>query len=112
MVSLSGENWSGSIVFAKVNKARGKIDGYSWFLQANGQSLIIEIAEEQHIQPDELPLVGFGCSGWLYESDKTLFSENEDDFIIEIRQQLFTVFTLFKQNKLNYLPAVSCPCSE
>lgn len=112
MVAISGENWSGSIVFAKVNKARGQIDGYSWYLQSNENSLLIEIAEDKHISADELPLVGFGCSGWLYESNKTLSSANEQDFLNQINEQLLTVFTLFKHNKLIYLPAVSCPCSE
>tara|TARA_R110001583_G_scaffold57547_2_gene172186 strand:+ start:33028 stop:33366 length:339 start_codon:yes stop_codon:yes gene_type:complete len=112
MIQLSGENWSGCLLYGKVSKASGKINGYPWLLLSKRDSLIIEIAEDPQLTPEELPLVGYGCGGWLYESEKHAVPENEQDFIIFLNRQLLLVFTLFKENKLNYLPAVSCPCSE
>jgi hypothetical protein len=112
MVKISGQNWTGSIQLSELFKARGSMDGYSWYFQSKENSFFIEIAEDYQITPEQLPLVGYGCGGWLYESNSAPIPNNEQDFISFLDKQLSLVFTLFKQNKLKYLPAVSCPCSE
>ncbi|GDY24482.1 hypothetical protein AHAT_03720 [Agarivorans sp. Toyoura001] len=112
MIELSDENWSGSLLLDATSKARGRIDGYSWYFQLKGKSLVVEIADDPQILPKELPLVGFGCGGWLYENEQVSSTTNEEALIEYINKELLLVFSLFKQNKLNYIPAVSCPCSE
>jgi len=112
MVLLSGEHWSGNLLLEKTAKATGQINGYSWLFTSKAQSFLVEIAEDKRIEGADLPLVGFGCSGWLYESEQTTFPSDEDALIQYIENTLSAVFTLFRENKLNYLPAVSCPCSE
>lgn len=112
MTLLSGENWSGNISTKKTLTATGQINGYAWFFQVKQRSWLVEIAEDQTIDASDLPLVGFGCGGWLYESSHCNLPENEQQQIEYIQQSLSQVFSAFHHNKLQYLPAVSCPCSE
>lgn len=112
MIKLSGENWSGSLLFDTEPKGCGRVNGYSWCLQSKKNSLTIEISEDPSITPEELPLVGYGCGGWLFECDQISVANNKRDFVSYINEKLPYVFEQFSQNKLKYLPAVSCPCSE
>ena len=113
MVQLSGEKWEGSLHFNETSKARGRVNSYSWYFQSKNNSWLVEIAEDQDVEPNELPLVGYGCGGWLYEcSNEVNLPDVEVDFIKFIKIKLPFVFQLFNQGKLTYLPAVSCPCSD
>ncbi|MBU2870563.1 hypothetical protein [Colwellia sp. E2M01] len=82
---------------------------HSWF---------VEIAEDQAIEAQQLPLVGFGCAGWLYQVEKeaisspSLVSAQAPPAIeSEVKAKLNLVFKLFTQNKLVYIPAVTC-CND
>lgn len=120
MVLLSGEQWNGSLRFDDSTQtdadgsaqATGLIDGYAWYFQSKNGSFFVEIAEDQGLTGDDLPLVGYGCGGWVYECEEATFPSNKSDFSQYVNKQLSSVFTLFLLNKLNYLPDVSCPCSE
>ena len=121
MMKLSGENWSGSLCLNNKQKAYGRVNGYSWYFQSKNKAWFVEIAEEHVITPHELPLVGYGCGGWLYECNDVnlpnadLLDESvvtEAYFVEYVQVKLSLVFQLFGQNKLSYLPAVSCPCSD
>jgi len=112
MISISAEQWSGTLRADNTIEVTGLINGYSWLLQSKSNSWVLEIAEEKAIKSDDLPLVGFGCAGWLYESGSVILPTNEADIIRYLNQQLDVVFHLFSQNKLTYLPAVICPCSD
>ena len=121
---LAGNHWSGNLYFTLDNtnkhKASGRVSGYAWYFQSTTHSWSIEIAEDPTIEESELPLVGYGCGGWLYESNKDILPDdlidklpnNEANFILFINKELELVFTLFAQNKLNYLPVVTCGCTD
>lgn len=117
---LTGHNWSGTLFYtldgSVNNHASGRVSGYSWYFQSTLHTWSIEIAEDPNIEENQLPLVGYGCGGWLYESAQdTQFNtllENEADFITLINKELPLIFTLFSQNKLPYLPSVTCGCSD
>jgi hypothetical protein len=72
----------------------------------------VEIAEDPSIEPADLPLVGFGCGGWLYESKEPHSLETGANATSYVEEKVQLVFTLFRDKKLNYLPAISCPCSD
>ena len=72
MIQLSGDNWSGSLLFDAMSKASGRVNGYSWHFQSKGTALIVEISEDPNILPSDLPLVGYGCGGWLYQRGRFL----------------------------------------
>ena len=93
-------------------KARGREKGYSWYLQLKNNVLMVEIAEDPSIEPEELPLVGFGCGGWLYESKEQISLETEASTTRYIEDKVQLAFTLFRDKQLNYLPAITCPCSD
>jgi hypothetical protein len=114
VVELSGKDWSGTLLFNEdgIVKAYGKINGYSWYFQSKVHAWTIEIAEDQTIEPSDLPLVGYGCGGWIHEYDKDQLPKNEADFTRYITTNLSNVFNLFNKNKLTYLPAVTCVCSD
>ncbi|MCD9486941.1 hypothetical protein [Photobacterium iliopiscarium] len=52
-----------------------------------------------------MPLVGYGCGGWVYEQPLT---KNENDIFAIIN----TAMMLFRENKMTYFPAVTCSCSD
>jgi hypothetical protein len=112
VTELTGDNWSGIISANCVNKASGRVNGYAWYFQQKQSSWLIEIAEEQGIEPSDLPLVGYGCGGWLFESDKVIDEMNSIKALETVPGKIDYVVNLFKQNKLNYLPAVSCGCRD
>lgn len=101
-----------SVEWGEVTKASGRMQGYSWYLQLKRRVLMIEIAEDPSIEPADLPLVGFGCGGWLYESKESVSLESEADAIVYVEDNVQLVFALFREKKLNYLPAITCPCSD
>lgn len=112
MSLLSGEKWQGQRTAGMPVQASGQVNGYAWLFKAKQQRFIVEIAEDKTIAASDLPLVGFGCSGWLFESDTLDIPVEESQITGFIEQQLTVVFTLFKQHKLTHFPAVSCPCSD
>jgi len=109
---LSGKNWSGNLLKNKTLTASGRVNGYAWYFQVKTNSWLVEIAEDQAIDASDLPLVGFGCGGWLYECDKSILAENGQEQLSAIRESLSLAFTKFQDNELQYLPAVTCACSE
>lgn len=112
MPLLSGKNWSGTLHVNSTTKASGRVNGHSWFLQSRINSWTLEIASEQDIEPKDLPLVGYGCSGWLYECEQQVLPNNKADCINYFNKKLSLVFEMFCQNKLEFLPSVTCPCSD
>lgn len=112
MSLLAGKNWSGTLRFNITAKASGSVNGHSWYLQSRTSSWTLEIASEQDIEPTDLPLVGYGCAGWLYECEQQTLPNNEADYINYLNKELPLVFELFNQNKLKFLPSVTCPCSD
>jgi hypothetical protein len=118
MITLSGKQlgkeWSGHFL-TDSGKAIGQINGYSWFFQSKDNHWMIEIADDITLEPTDLPLVGYGCAGWLYQSDAAIHDHELADpaLLIEtVTHLLDGVFELFSQNKLDYLPAITCACSE
>ena len=73
---------------------------------------MFEIAEDPALEPSDLPLVGFGCGGWLYECKESSELMNEAEAVEYVEDKIQLVFALFREKKLKYLPAVSCPCSD
>ena len=112
MIEIAGKNWSGHLALDDYTKACGRLKGYSWYLQLKSNVLLVEIAEDPSIEPTDLPLVGFGCGGWLYESKESLSLETSANAISYVEEKVQLVFTLFREKKLNYLPAITCPCSD
>ena len=89
-------------------KARGILYGHPWCVSLNGMSLMLEIAEDVHLLPEYLPLVGYGCGGWTYhqELQENAYSTKSILDFIEAG------FSAFHDNHLPYLPAVTCSCSD
>nr|CAA6830162.1 MAG: Unknown protein [uncultured Thiotrichaceae bacterium] len=90
-----------------MRKVIGRLDGYSWYFQSNANRWSLEIAEDQHIEPEDLPLVGYGCSGWLYESEEAAQLDDK-----QVDAYIQKVFALLKQDKLSYIPTVNNSCSD
>jgi len=106
MIKLSGKNWHGELDLEK-GQARGVVNGCSWLLTCTAKSWVFEIAEDLAIGADELPLVGFGCAGWLAEHElEAEVSQANIAHFLEARFQEFT------QNALQYHPTVNCTCSD
>lgn len=105
MIKLNNKNYSGEINIDSKITGNGKVQGHSWCLSSTSTSLIIEIAEDQMIDSNSLPLVGYGCSGWVYEQPLT---KNKEAILAIIN----TAMMLFSENKMTYLPTVTCSCSD
>ena len=99
MIKLNNEHYCGEI------NIDSKVTGYSWCLSSTSTTIVIEIAEDQSIDSKSLPLVGYGCGGWVYEQPLT---KNENDILAIIN----TAMMLFRDNKMTYFPAVTCSCSD
>ncbi|PWQ96268.1 hypothetical protein [Leucothrix arctica] len=111
-LKITGENWSGHLVLGAQTKARGRVNGYSWYLQLKSNVLLVEIAEDPSIEPADLPMVGFGCGGWLYESKESQSLDTDADAIGYVDDKVQLAFALFREKQLDYLPAITCPCSD
>lgn len=105
MIELKHAYYNGMVNLDKKIKGSGNVQGYSWCLSSTSTTLIVEIAEDQAIDSDNLPLVGYGCSGWIYEQP---LSDNLD----VIKAVVHTAMMLFRENKIAYFPAVTCSCSD
>ncbi|MEC6830471.1 hypothetical protein VXS06_01675 [Photobacterium toruni] len=105
MIKINNENYCGVIEIDSKVIGYGEVQGYVWCLSSTSTTIIIEIAEDQTIDRHSLPLVGYGCSGWVYEQP---FTHNENQILAIIN----TAMLLFRENKLTYLPAVTCSCSD
>ena len=109
ITELQGDAWSGTL-HSDGQQAYGLIMQHAWLLKIKNQRLSIEIAEHIDIEASLLPLVGFGCSGWLHE--QTIDCAGKQPSLEHLQTYLNEVFLLFKQGKLTYLPSVSCSCSD
>lgn len=105
MIKLNNEHYCGEINIDSKVTGYGKVQGYSWCLSSTSTTIVIEIAEDQSIDSKSLPLVGYGCGGWVYEQPLT---KNENDIFAIIN----TAMMLFRENKMTYFPAVTCSCSD
>ncbi|MEC6797055.1 hypothetical protein VXS03_08335 [Photobacterium sp. S4TG1] len=105
MIKINNENYSGEINIDSKITGYGKVQGYSWCLSSTSTTVIVEIAEDQSIDSKSLPLVGYGCGGWIYEQP---LINNEKDILAIIK----TAIALFSKNKMTYFPAVTCSCSD
>ena len=104
-IIINEQDVQGEINIAEKITGKGVINHYSWAISSNSSSIILEIADDPMIAPDDLPLVGFGCAGWLFES-------NIEFDKVAIRTSFFEGVNLFRENKLKYIPAVTCSCSD
>lgn len=111
MVKFSGINWSGSLYINGTVKANGRVHSHAWYFELTAKSWIVEIAEEHAIEPNDLPLVGFGYGGWLHESMVSDYPDSEADLILYVESKLSLVFTMFQQSKLTYIPAITA-CND
>ncbi|MGF1681626.1 hypothetical protein [Photobacterium minamisatsumaniensis] len=102
-IQIEEKNWNGVIQLGEKIKGSGTINHHSWCLSSTSSSLILEISDDPAIQPEDLPLVGYGCSGWVFEH-AVVFSEK--DVMIAINEG----FSLFLSNELKYVPSVTCNC--
>lgn len=102
---VSKNGIEGSIHIEDKVVGRGTVNHNSWMLSSTSTSLVLEIAEDPEITPNDLPLVGFGCGGWMVEKQLQWQENDLKDFVIDAIEQ-------FKANTLPYTPAVSCPCSQ
>lgn len=82
--------------------ASGNVGIYSWCVTRAASKQMLEIADDPAIQIADLPLVGYGCGGWLAEAP---VSEPIESFL----QQSFERFA---NKTLKHVPAVSCACSD
>ncbi|KJG10930.1 hypothetical protein UA38_02010 [Photobacterium kishitanii] len=105
MIEINNQYYRGVISINSKVSGSGEVQGYSWCLSSTSTTLIIEIAEDQAIDRETLPLVGYGCSGWIYEQPLTKQRNNIVSFID-------TAMVLFRNNKMTYFPAVTCSCSD
>ena len=110
MTTLSGKTWHGSFNEQMPLKGRGVVNGYSWYFSAKASIWVLEIAEDQSIEPEVLPLVGFGCAGWLLE--KKVAMDNDEISPSEVESFLTESFRKLNDNELPYIPAVPCSCSD
>jgi len=104
-IQIQNNDASGVINVANAIKGKGILNHYSWCLSSTSSTLILEIAADPNITPDDLPLVGYGCAGWVHEGDITY---NEKEILTFFEKSLL----LFNENKLNYMLAVTCSCSD
>ncbi|MGF1696028.1 hypothetical protein L4C54_10205 [Vibrio lamellibrachiae] len=105
MLKMDEKEIQGTIELGEKIKGRGKVGIQSWYLSSTSSALVLEIAEDPEIEPEDLPLVGYGCGGWIAELE---YSSIDNEVIAVIKQGI----SQFKQNKLAYVPAVTCACAE
>lgn len=82
--------------------ASGTVGVYSWCVSRAGSKQVLEIADDPAIQIADLPLVGYGCGGWLAEAPA---SQGLAEF-------LHQSFEDFANKTLKHVPAVTCACSD
>ncbi|MGB1321526.1 MAG: hypothetical protein ACPG5L_11390 [Vibrio gallaecicus] len=131
-IQINNKDCKGTITITDKSIGHGTINSYSWLLKSTSKSLILEIAEDPNITAQDLPLVGFGCGGWIFEQElttplqdalnktQTIHNDKvhaqevhtESDLIDEVLNTLNTGISLFKTNKLEYIPAVNSACSQ
>ncbi|PSU73248.1 hypothetical protein C9J21_13500 [Photobacterium phosphoreum] len=105
MIEINNAYYRGAISIDSKVSGSGIVQGYSWCLSSTSTTLILEIAEDQAIDRESLPLVGYGCSGWIYEQP---LSKQRGDIVTFIDAAMI----LFRDNKMTYFPAVTCSCSD
>lgn len=105
MYAINNDYYRGAFTINTTISGSGVVQGYCWCLTSTSTTITIEIAEDQAIDSESLPLVGYGCSGWIYELPLTF----EPD---KIEATIDTAMKLFRENKLTYFPAVTCSCSD
>lgn len=110
MRKVTGKNWAGYINEQIPVQASGNVDGHSWYFRVRKDAWFMEIAEDQEIECEKLPLVGFGTGGWLLE--ERWISEHEVGQMETKTTLAFIQKTidLFRENKLEYIPTVSSNC--
>lgn len=115
MFEVSGKGWQGQLYEDDLIHARGVVDGYAWYFRVGSSAWSMEIADGQGIQSSDLPLVGFGTGGWLFEESGDL-ALNVDVLntdipnIKAITHAITLTISLFRDNKLEYVPAVTSHC--
>ncbi|RVU85772.1 hypothetical protein EOL70_04670 [Leucothrix sargassi] len=112
MIKIIGKTWSGDFLPDVHIKACGQVSVYPWYLQLKNNVLMVEIAEDLSLDPSDLPLVGFGSGGWLYECKVPELPVTEEEAIRYIDEKVTMVFALFRDKQLKYFDAASCPCSD
>ncbi len=131
-IQINNKDCKGTITINDNIIGHGTINSYSWLLKSSSKSLVLEIAEDPNITAQDLPLVGFGCGGWIFEeplnnsfkkatnNGSTVHDSKADasqmntenalkDDVLRI---LDKGVALFISNKLEYIPAVNSACSQ
>ncbi|WP_370980260.1 hypothetical protein [Agaribacterium sp. ZY112] len=116
MINIKGSNWQGVIECLDLDnnlaRAHGVVLGYTWYMEATESNWRIEIAEDPELSHKDLPLVGFGCGGWLNELIKDKKQAKKKTCEAHIVNFINASLILFSDKKLNYIPASSCNCSD
>ncbi len=110
MVEISGENWQGYIDGQCPVQGCGVVDGYPWYFRARGEAWSMEISDDQEVDCECLPLVGFGTGGWIIEEywgNEFEAGYMESDIALELIKK---VIGLFRENKLEFTPPSSSNC--
>ncbi|PCK08501.1 MAG: hypothetical protein COA42_08695 [Alteromonadaceae bacterium] len=110
MRKVAGKNWAGYINEQSPVHASGSVDGYPWYFRVRRDAWFMEIAEDQEIECEKLPLVGYGTGGWLFEENWTSGREvghMETETALKFIQK---TVDLFRERKLDYIPTVTSNC--
>lgn len=131
-IQINNKDCKGSITISNTVIGHGTINSHSWLFKSTSKAMIFEIAEDPNLTAQDLPLVGFGCGGWIFEqalttsiqealnTTQTIHDDkvnaqdvNTDSAVIdEVINILNTGISLFQTNKLEYIPAVNSACSQ
>ena len=109
IISIDKHGAKGEVNINEKVTGKGSVNFYSWCVTSTSSAIILEIADDPTITPDDLPLVGYGCAGWLFEKS---ISFNKADKNTDIQNAISEGFLLFSENKLKFMPAVTCSCSD
>ena len=89
-------------------KGYGVLHGHAWCVSESKEIITLEISEDISLSPEHLPLVGYGCGGWLFKQEQTINIISIDSLL----NFIVVGFSYFKKNQLTYLPSVTGSCSD
>ncbi|WP_148212616.1 hypothetical protein [Hahella chejuensis] len=102
MFERSGVNWNGYVSGSCPVQGCGIVDNHPWYFRARGDSWSMEIAEDQSIDCECLPLVG-PYPGWLIEESWGKWPEAGYMEAAVAWELIEKVFEQFRNNELPYI---------